>query len=143
MASLYGVAKQWWSDPAIRDRLTDGGIQSLVVVSKASPIAAKDTWHVLQNKNVLTPIVECMRCVGLMKTPCLENIQEQIHVLDLLLKEEPMNALNLPPVQPQMEVKYHVISLSIKRLVGFIRRKRLLPHTPRDWVVKIAEIKRI
>ena len=142
MASLYGVAKQWWSDPVIRDRLKEGGIQGLVCVSKANPIAAKDAWHVLQNKNVLTPVIECMRCVGLLKTPCLENIQEQVHVLDLLLKEQPMNAMNLPPIPPQMEVKYHVTSMSIKRLVSFTRRKRLLPHTPRDRVAKKSEITR-
>lgn len=131
MALLYGVAKVWYSDAEVRERLDNGGIQNLVATAKGAPMVVKDNWHLIANRSLVRAVMECMM-EQKMKTPCKETILAQVQTLDLLHEKVSFNALNLPPVDPSKEVLYHIQTTNIKKLISYVRRVRLRPHTPRD-----------
>ena len=139
MSTLNGVAKLWFMDPTIKGLLEEKGIEGLVKVSKGRSVAAKNRQHCNMNPHVLKPVIDIMRKDSLLKTPCLDTIQRQIHILDLLHTKKGFDTTTgLPPIAFEKEIPYHLLSDGIKKMVGFARRHKLRPHVPRDTGFKSA-----
>ena len=132
MANLYGVAKHWWMEPSIQERVKEGGIGAIVVTNNTQPLASKDVRHALWNREVLIPIMENMRYHHLIKTPDMGTIQDQVWNIHLLSTKQGFDAHNLPPIPEELEVPVHLSVISIKKLVSYVRAKYIRPHMPRD-----------
>jgi len=138
MSNLFGLAKLWFADRSIKSRVQQEGIGSLVVVAGGKPLVVKDQLHALSNKEVLIPIMHSMRQCHLIKTPHMKHIEKQVHILYLLSKDEAFDVLGkLPPIDDVLEIPIHLVVTNIKKLVCFVRTKRLRNHTPRDRGYKI------
>ena len=135
-ADLRGVAKRWFSNDAIKSRLEEGGIGSIIVTAKSNPIAGRDQKHSIWNSDILIPIMENMASNHLIKTPDMPTIEAQVHILNLLHLKKAFDANDLPPIDDLYEVPIHLVVTSIKKMVGFVRSKFLRLHKPRDsgWV---------
>lgn len=137
MSNLAGLAKLWFADDGIKSRVQKEGIGSLVVVAGGKPIVTKDQTHALTNKEVLIPIMQSMRQQHLIKTPHMKYIENEVHTLYLLSKDEDFDVQGkLPPIDDVLEIPIHLVVTNIKKLVCFVRSKRLRNHTPRDRVYK-------
>ena len=151
MSKLAGVGKLWWQNPSIQSRLNQfGGIDGLVTKREGLALAAKDRWHCLINRDILEPVFAAMFNDRLIKTPSMEPITVQVHVLDLLWQNSktkgekiPIDETNLPPIPEEKELTYHLAVASIKGLVLFVRKHRLRPHVPRDtgWKKMVSMLK--
>ena len=150
MSKLAGVGKLWWQNPSIQSRLDQfGGIDGLVIKRQGLAVAAKDRWHPLVNRDVLEPIFAAMFRDRLIKTPAMDPITAQVHILDLHWQHSQnkgakeakieIDETNLPPIPEEKELKYHLAVASIKGMVLFVRKHRLRPHVPRDTGFKNDE----
>ena len=138
MSNLAGLAKLWLADSSIKSRVQQEGIGSLVVVAGGKPLVTKNQVHALNNKEVLFPVMQRMRQQNLIKTPHMKYIEKEVHILYLLSKDETFDVLGkLPPIDDVLEVPIHLVVTNIKKLVCFVRTKRLRNHTPRDRGYKI------
>ena len=132
MANLYGVAKRWWGTDSIKNRLEEGGIDNLVIISKGKPISPKDVTHALWNADVLIPIMENMKSNHLIKTPDMPTITTQVHILHLISLGRGLDANNLPQMNDELELQIHLVVSSIKKLMCFVRDKFIRRNKPRD-----------
>jgi hypothetical protein len=106
MSKLAGVGKLWWQNPSIQSRLNQfGGIDGLVTKREGLALAAKDRWHCLINRDILEPVFAAMFNDRLIKTPSMEPITVQVHVMDLLWQNSkpkgekiPIDETNLPQI---------------------------------------------
>ncbi len=138
MSNLAGLGKLWLADSSIKSRVQQEGIGSLVVVPGGKPLVTKNQVNALNNKEVLFPVMQSMRQQHLIKTPHMKYIEKEVHILYLLSKDETFHVLGkLPPIDDVLEVPIHLVVTNIKKLVSFVRTKRLRNHTPRDRGYKI------
>ena len=132
MASLRCLAKYWWTDGLLQRRLKEDGLKGLVVTAPGKGMASKDDYHVVQNRRTLEPIIRMMREQHMLKTPYLQELEDEVASLALVLHGKPLNPENLAQMHLHYEVDIHVICSSIKRMLSFLRRRLLLWCTARD-----------
>ena len=95
MASLRCLAKYWWTDGLLQRRLKEDGLKGLVVTAPGNGLASKDDYHVVQNRRTLEPIIKMMREQHMLKTPCLQALEEEVAMLGLVMNGKPLNPENL------------------------------------------------
>lgn len=132
-ANLHGLARHWYHDEDLKACTQTSGL--LAMVSKqvrGQALAKKDKWHAIHNRELVKPIVDMMRDQHLLKTPYLKDLDLQVAIFSLMINSKPVNDEHIEQTLADQEVEIHLGSSSIKKILGFLRKKYLAPHTPRD-----------
>ena len=133
VVSLHGLAKHWFRDPWMLDRVKSYGLSGMMVTYyKDQKMAKKDEWHALHNGHLVVPVMHMMRDGHLLRTPYVDQITHQVAVFAVLFDDKPFSDEAVAEAKLALEVDIHCITSSIKKIISFTRRKFLLPHTPRD-----------
>ena len=132
-ASLKGLAKYWYYDEVVKGRVQQDGFSGLVQKEvKGQALVKKDAWHAVHNRALVTPIIFMMKNQHLLKTPYLRDLDYQVATLTVLLEEKPVRKDHIEHALCAYEIDIHLTSSSIKKILGFLRKKYLAPHVPWD-----------
>ena len=104
----------------------------MICTNKGSPVVKKDQYHAILNQDVIIPIMNAMKDCHKIKTPDLNTIKDQVHILHLLKTDQKIPK-TLPAISEDMEISIHLAVINIKKLICLVRDKYLRNHKPRDW----------
>lgn len=132
-ANLNGLAKHWYHDEDLRARSQTSGLLAMVLKQvRGQALARRDKWHAIHNREFVKPIIVMMRDQHLLKTPYLKDLDLQVAIFSLMINGKPVHQEHIEYALADNEVEIHLNSSSIKKILGFLRKKYLAPHTPRD-----------
>ena len=130
-ADLSGVGREWWQNAAL---LATWNETQSILAKAGGAIPPADREHVKLNWPVLRPILERMKDQHYIHTPYLPQIEKEVWVYHALRDTAGRLDLDNPPKHLSAdETSRHIDATAIKKLVAFVRRHYLRPHTPQDW----------
>ena len=131
-AALHGLAKFWYNDDLVKEAVECDGLGAMIKTSKDKGMAKKDSWHAIQNGRTVAPVILLMKDQRKLKVPYLPDIEKQVAIFAILISQQPVNRDTLNQVKNEKEVDLHLVSASIKKILGFLRTRFLKKHNPRD-----------
>lgn len=131
-ASLYGFAKYWYTNENLKEVVSSRGVQAMVATESKGGLAKKDPWHAVNNYELVEPIIYLMKNQRLISTPDLPAIEKEVTTFLVLVSKKPVNDDTLGSIKAMHEVDVHFASSSIKKIMGFLRKRYLATNVPRD-----------
>ena len=131
-ASLYGLSKYWYTNESFKEVVSSRGIQAMVVTESKGGLAKKDPWHAVNNHELVEPIIYLMKNQGLISTPYLPDIEKEVLTFLVLIAKKPVNDDTMGSMKALHDVDIHLVSTSIKKIMGFLRKRYLATNIPRD-----------
>ena len=131
-ASISGVGQTWWLNQSLRDQWDQA--KSLVQKNPPSlPMVTQDRWHAVNNLALIEPIIAKMRAAHILKTPSIEQLQEELVTFHAWRESDGKLDEKNPPEITVDETVLHLDAASIKKVLSFCRTHYKRPHVPRDW----------